>query len=343
MNKLYIAGFPGTLGGASTEMLHAIALLRRFGVGVSLVPLFAVDPAARAYCDSIGCVTHEYHPAVFKDRIVAAWNNGRFLCYLPEIMKAGRPRKVLWFNCMANAVHDIERKCHAAGWIDLHGFVSRYQRGTIKRILDPIRAVTEFAGYRPFFDVDNPLQCIKFQYRVPTDEFVIGRISRDDPAKFPRDTWELFDSIDTGGLKKKVLILGFGPETERVIGLPRNGASTYELLPPNAISAAEFFSRIHCLVQKPGPAGESYCRAIVEAFAAGVPVVSSPEYAIPELVTHFFNGLLGDDIRSLARCVNILAREEDRRKGIIDRASNFLETDSGDSVKCWEPWKQLLN
>jgi len=341
--ELWIAGHLGKCGGALSETAHCCNLLRRHGVAVHLVNLFGANADAIEYADSIGCSTHEYRPDIFRDKIVASWNCGRFLSRLPELIEAGRPRKVIWMNCMS-VTTGMELASHAAGWIDLFGFVSEYQRHKLMEALEPIAPVREFEGYAPFFDIDDCFQGIRYRYREPRpDRFVIGRISRDDPAKFPFDLWDGFERIAVPEGKKKIVrIMGFGRRAAAALREPPRTDTVYELLPQDAESTAEFLDSLDLLFYKPGPAGESYCRVIVEAMAAGVPVVSERNYAIPEIVQPGINGLLGDDSTQMATWASFLARHEGQRRRIIETARNFVKQEVGDPVKAFVPWKRLL-
>jgi intein/homing endonuclease len=99
-NEIWVGGFPSLLGGADTECLHNIDLWRKHGVDVHLVPMFMQDSSVAAYCKRIGCFIHDFHPAIFRDKLVVSYCNGEFLNALPSIMEYGKPASVGWFNCV---------------------------------------------------------------------------------------------------------------------------------------------------------------------------------------------------------------------------------------------------
>src|SRR6266545_1454483 len=98
--EIWIAGYPSPFGGADTELDHNIDLWLGQGMAVHLVPMFGCDPASRRRCDERGCITHDYHPRIFKDKLVVSFCNGEFLRLLPEIHALGKPAVTVWFNCM---------------------------------------------------------------------------------------------------------------------------------------------------------------------------------------------------------------------------------------------------
>ena len=102
-----------------------------------------------------------------------------------RIMAAGRPEKVVWFNCMT-WLFDGEREAHRQGWIDVFGFVSAYQRRYLTPQLEAIRPGVASFDYRPYFDSSS----IEWQYRPWDGCYRLGRISRDDMHKFAADTWQ---------------------------------------------------------------------------------------------------------------------------------------------------------
>lgn len=145
--EVYVAGFPSSYGGADTELDHQIDLLRRYGVEVTLVPMFGCDPRMRDSVRARGCSVLDYRADAFKDKTVVSYCNGQFLTKLPDIMEKGRPRRVIWFNCMTH-LFDAERVAHERGWIDYFGFVSNYQRRCLGPQLQAIGPYRTF-NYRP--------------------------------------------------------------------------------------------------------------------------------------------------------------------------------------------------
>src|SRR5579862_4833475 len=182
MREVFVAGFPSTYGGADTELDHLIDLLRLYDVAVTLVPMFSSEARMVESVRARGCKVVPYQDTIFRDRVVVSFCNGELLARLPQIMERGRPRRVVWFNCMTR-MFDGEKRAHAEGWIDYFGFVSEYQRRLLGPELEKLRPYRAFQ-YKPFFNVER----VEWRPRAPDDCYKVGRISRDDGSKFAPDT-----------------------------------------------------------------------------------------------------------------------------------------------------------
>lgn len=335
-----MAGYPSFFGGADTELDHNIDLWRSFGVEVNLVPMFGCDPAMRDLCDGRGCVTHPYSPGLFRDKVLVSYCNGEFLRRLPEIVEAGRPRAVAWFNCMTWTFPD-ELTAHRNGWIDVHGFNSDYQRRWLKPPLEAVAPVAELDGYRPYFNPDNAAQRIEFAYRPPGDYFAVGRISRDDAAKFAADTWNIFDKV-CAPRPKKVFILGYGPNAHGRCG-PAPAGLDWQTWLPNEVPVRHVYGLLHCLIHKTGGSRESYGRIVPEAYGFGVPVVVEDDYAFPELVEDGVTGFRCSSSDEMSFRASELAFDEGRRKRMIHAAREFLVNEIASRERCWRPWRELID
>ena len=338
--EIWVAGYPSVFGGADTELDHNIDLWLAHSVAVHLVPLSSwCDPAMRTLCDARGCVTHAYEPGIFKDKFVVSFCNGEFLAALPEIVESGRPRRVVWFNCMTWTFPD-EITAHANGWIDLHGFVSRYQRDILKPLLEEHGPVRELAGYRPFYSLDNPSQRIRFEYRPPEDWFAVGRISRDDMAKFAPDTWSIFAKV-CAPRPVKVFILGYGDNAHERCGPPPDGLD-WQTWTPNAIPVQEVYGILHTIIHKTGGSRESYCRIVPEAYASGVPLVVEDDFAFPELIEDGVTGFRCRSSDEMSFRASELAFDEAKRKRVILAGHDFLRQEIAAPARCWAAWRDVL-
>ncbi|MCP5105279.1 MAG: glycosyltransferase family 4 protein [bacterium] len=130
---------------------------------------------------------------------------------------------------------------------------------------------------------------IEFQ---PHDGFVIGRVSHLLAKKINTGYVDLIKQLNILGLK--VLIVGNGPMKEPLaqraaqLGIDRAfefaGKVCHDLLPQQI---ARFDLSLY-LTNIP----ESFCISLVECLAMGVPVVTEPKGALPELITHNDNGFM---------------------------------------------------
>ena len=308
-------------------------------VDVHLVPMFGCDPAMKQLCDARGCVTHAYEPGIFGGRVVVSFCNGPFLEALPAIVEAGRPRAVVWFNCMTwTFPHEIT--AHANAWIDYHGFVSHFQRDLLKPQLEQHRPVRELAGYRPYYSTANASQRLRFSYRPPGEWFGVGRISRDDGAKFAHDTWDIFYKV-CAPLPKKVFILGYGPNAHCAVRARAAGLD-WQTWGPNEVPVREVYERLHAILHKTGGSRESYCRIVPEAYAAGVPLVVEDDFAFPDLIVNGVTGFLCKSSDEMSFRASELAFDEAKRKRVIFAAHDHLREEIASAARCWEAWDSIL-
>ena len=335
--ELWVAGFPSAYGGADTELDHQIDLWRARGVAVHLVPMFGCDEAARVSVLERGCQVHDFEPGIFRDKIVASFCNGGFLEALPSIVETGRPARVIWFNCMT-WLFDREKDAHAKGWIDLFGFQSRYQRHMLTPQLEHIGPVRTFP-YQPFFNVAR----VPWRYREWNGTYSVGRISRDDGAKFSEDTWTIFNDVRTPpGLRKKVYVLGYGENAARKIGPPPDGLDC-TILAPGEIPADEFYGSIDTLIHKTGGSRENYSRVLVEAYAHGVVPIVERDFGFPEIVVHGETGFMSSDSRAMSEYAGQLAADAALHRRMAENGRRHLEEVLAGADACWRGWEQALD
>ena len=335
MREIWVAGFPSLLGGADTELDHLIDLLRAHDVPVVLVPMFGAADAMRDSVLARGCRVETYRPDIFADRIVVSFCNGRFLERLPEIHAAGRPARVIWFNCMT-FLFKSEKTAHAAGLIDTFGFVSDYQYRLLGPQLAAIRPF-EALDYHPFFNVDR----VPWRYRFLRDTYRVGRISRDAPNKFAPDTWRIFDRVlAPANLKKQVFMLGCGPKATEKIGPPPPGLN-WLTWRPNAIPAAQFYDTVDTMIHKTDNSRESYCRVLIEAYAHGVVPIVENDFAFPELLVHGETGFMSSVSDEMSYYASWLAMNPDAHQQMASNGRHHLHT-LIDAEKCWRGWEAVV-
>lgn len=334
--QVWVAGFPSFYGGADTELDHLIDLFRACGVGVNLVPMFGCDERMRKTVLERGCRVLDYRDEVFGDKIVVSLCNGQFLAKLPAIMAAARPGKVIWFNCMTY-LFDRERAAHARGWIDVFGFQSAYQRSCLLPQLETIRPVQTFP-YRPYFNAER----IEWRYRKWEGTYRVGRISRDDQAKFAPDTWRIFERVLVPPrLKKKVYILGYGSNAAKKIG-PAPPTLDWMTWNGNAIPATQFYRTIDTMIHKTGGSRENYPRVLLEAYAHGVVPIVERAYAFPELVKHEETGFMADSSDEMSYYASFLAMNPAVHRRAAEAGRRHLEDVLTDVQASWRAWRQIL-
>lgn len=340
MKSLWIAGFPSFFGGADTELLHMVDLWRKYNLDINLVPMFGCDPKIKEYVLDLGCKVHEYTKNIFQDQIVSSWCNDQFLKYLPEIMEYGKPSQVLFANCMT-WLFDAEKIAHKNRWIDKFIFVSDYQEQLLVPQLETISPTNKLEGYFPYFNINNPIQKLKFQYKENSNYFCMGRVSRDDPAKFSSDTWNIFYKV-CSPLPTKTFILGISDKVIKKIGDPPQGLD-WMFWSPNSIPVHEFYDRIHVMIHKTGGSRESFGRTVLEAYCSGVIPIVEDSYAMPQLVIDGITGFRCNSSDEFSYRASQLAFNHKMRKKMTYSGYDFLINNLCNEEKCIAPWLKLLS
>lgn len=352
--EIWVAGYPGLVGGADTELDHNIDLWREFGSDVHLVPMpwrqpdgtlaTPTQPAdrMRELCDRRGCTTHLWRPDIFKGKVVVSFCNGGFLEALPEIAAEGKPSKTIWFNCMT-WLFPKEIEAHRLGLIDIFGFQSRYQRDRLVPELSRHNPVTELTGYRPYFSLNNAGQSLVWSYRAPDEYFGQGRISRSDAAKFPEDLWKIFGQV-TAPRPVKTFVLGWSEKVREKCGEPHARCPwlDYLLWGMGGTSAKDFYARLHVLIHKTGGSRENWPRVVIESFAAGVVPIVEHDYGFADLIADGVDGFLCSSSEEMSYRASQLAWDEDTRRRMVFAGHETLLREHADPARCWQPWQAVL-
>jgi glycosyltransferase involved in cell wall biosynthesis len=337
--EIWVAGYPSYYGGADTELDHQISLWLASGVDVHLVPNGAPDRAMLADVTARGAITHAYRPDIFAGKLVVSYCNGPFLERLPIICGAGRPRTVVWLNCMTwTSAPELE--CHRRGLIDLFGFQSRYQRSMLLPQLEACKPLRELEGYRPFFDLDRWSKGVP-ALATPPEEcgyYGLGRVSRDDRGKYPADLWSTFRRV-TAPRPVKCFVLGWGDNARQKCGPPQaHRGLDWMVWGPGAVPAHELYRRVHTLMHQTGGSRENWPRVAFEAWASGVALLAERDYAWPELVADGETGILCASSDEFAQRASELAFDEPKRRGIVEAARGRLVSEHcnpGRSLAVW--------
>ena len=341
VHEIWVAGYPSFVGGADTELDHMIDLWRMNGVAVHLVPSFPPDQAMRQFCDERGCNTHDYSPDVFCDRVVVSYCNGDFLKQLPAIAKAGRPKAVIWANCMSWHFDD-ELHAHDLGLIDYFMFQSDYQRRCLLPRLEERRPVRILEGYRPYFSLDNRAQDLRYDLTPPDDYFGVGRVSRDDGDKYAAETWMTFAKV-CAPRPIKVFMLGFGAAAQARCGAePPCNWLDWMYWTPGAIPVREFFERIHVLVHRTGGAQENWPRIVPESWASGIPVIVDDDYGVTEMVSDGVNGFKVKSSDEASFRASQLAFDEPLRNRMAQAGYETLHQEHANAERSMSPFWRLF-
>ena len=337
--RLFVAGYPGVVGGANTECWHTVDLWRRFGAEVRFLPAAASDPAWRDRLERIGCRTIE---GPWDDLCRANGLAGGTVvsfCNRPFLRDAARFRdlgcRIVWIGCMNWLFPEERQHYQRCGPFDAYVFQSRFQQSELLPQLEKF-------GVRP-------AQCHWIRGALAWDAFgfrplphcrgtplVVGRISRAAADKFSANTWPIYRRIPH---PVRARVMAWDPQIARKLGEPPPWA---ECLPAGAETAEQFFHRLHCMIQVNGGAQENWPRSGLEAMAAGVPVVAENRWGWREMIRHGQTGYLADNEDELAFYAARLAYDEDLRMEMVSRARKVLEEELANPEILWDAWRGVF-
>jgi glycosyltransferase involved in cell wall biosynthesis len=336
---VFVIGYPSALGGANTELWHTIKLWRRFGVKVTLVPTWKADRGWRVCLDALGCRTVESNPddlqnvPGLKGGIVVSLCNTKFLAAAQRFRELDC--RIVWLGCMNWLFPEERLHYRKHGPFHFHVFQSRYQRDQLAPQLRRFGWRNEQgAVIRGALDLDEfPWRPLPHTAGGP---LVLGRVSRPDADKFPRDLWQQFSRIDR---PVQYRILGWSKEAAARAGLPPRWA---ECLPPCGQPVPQFLGALHALAPGLGAAVENWPRYALESMAAGVPLVVEETGGTVEMIEHGQTGYLCESVEEMAGYVERLADDEPGRMRMIVAARAAVER-LADPAVLWEQWREVFH
>ncbi|PXY32794.1 glycosyltransferase family 4 protein [Prauserella muralis] len=149
----------------------------------------------------------------------------------------------------------------------------------------------------------------------------IGRLTEEKGVRLLMAAWDLLHA--RGGTGLPLVVAGSGPLETEVVAWARGRGDVRFLGLRDRDGCAELTARAAALVA-PSEWLEGFGLVVVEAMAAGVPVVASGHGAFPELVDDGVTGLLHrpGDAESLAACVRRIVADlrDNARMGTAGRA-----------------------
>jgi len=337
--RVFVLGYPGDVGGANTELWHTVKLWRRSGIDVTLVPTWQAEPRWQARLDALGCRTVHCSPEALHTLeglaggVVVGMCNAHFLACGPRLRELGC--KTVWVPCM-NWLFPAERLLYARlGTFDRHVFQSRFQRDQLVpqlrrwgfresagRVIRGAMAAEEFApAPRP---------------HAAGEAFVVGRISRAEPDKFPRNLWQVYGRIPHA---LRARVLGWSEAIESRLGPPPAWA---ECRPAGSLPVLGFLATLHAMVPVGGEAVENWPRVGLEAMAAGVPLVVPAEGGWSEMLRHGQTGYLCRSDDETAFYTARLAYDEAHRLAIAQQAREALVGDLAEPAGLARAWRELF-
>ena len=330
---VYLLGYPGDIGGANTEIWHTVRLWRRYGVAVTAVPMWLDDLAWRARLESIGCKILTSKPGALTippGSVCVGFCNTQ-ICHS---MNRLRECKIVWVPCM-NYLTDQEAEIPPFA---RYVFQSRYQQG----LLQPQLAARGVPPYhcrliRGAFQINDFPYCERLHR--PGEPFVVGRLSRGDPKKWPANLWNTYGQIPN----VRARVMGWTDRIARKCGPAPGWAET---LPPCAQTARDFLTSIHCLVTtsdgRDHPAAiENWPRVGLEAMASGVPIVTENRGGWQEMLDHGRTGFFCDTPDQVVAHATRLAGNEALRQNVARAAREAVRRLTAPEP-IWRRWERLF-
>ena len=175
------------------------------------------------------------------------------------------------------------------------------------------RVTTIHNTIRPFQRPDDAVvDAFRRQQKIPTDAFVYGMVSRLDPSKGHMDALAAFDRLaaDDGGVW--LVIAGSGRHEAKIRSAARRSSAADRIVFLGQrrdvrviLGALDVF--VHPAVADPCPL------AVLEAMAAGLPIIAYADGGVPELVQDGDSGLLArrGDVVDLTGLIGLLRKDPD--------------------------------
>ena len=176
------------------------------------------------------------------------------------------------------------------------------------------------------FRQNTGLDALKARFSVRDDERVLLYVGRLSGAKRIEILIRLTKRLLKEGLKLKTVIVGEGPDRNRLESLSRSIAENIVFtgrIPHSQIPDYYFLGDVFVLPSL----SEGLPTVLLEAAAAGKPCVASNVNGVPDIVVHGATGFLVDklDLESYVHYVRLLLTDETLRKRMGEKAETHVE------------------
>lgn len=352
---LYIFNWPSNVGGADTKVTHLLLLLHR-DYDITMVPNTReqlLQLGWRKFLKRLGVKAALWSELPKKlNGGALSLCNGRFLGEGTVLQAKQRGLRVIWSSEMMWH-HGPEIAAVAFGVIDKVLYVSEMQ----KQLLAP--------GYGkcPSAITGNYIDPSFFPFserpRAADAPLVIGRLSRPDPAKFPPDFPEFYESLDLGRaalprrrtrgsvcatIQTKFRVMAWSEELAQVYARHRFDAR-WDLLAKEAESQVQFLHSLDLFVYSLGPNfRESWGRSTVEAMLTGaVPLVpKGGGHHLENMVPHGKAGFVCANNEDYREHVQRLRKDVMLRKKFSRAARRHAENELCNRAEHLRVWLEAL-
>lgn len=344
MKPIILLGAPGPVGGARTESGDTALLWRSMGLPVSVLPV-STEPE------------NPWTPRL-KQAGCKVW---------PEIKPNDWPSQPWLFRSI---VVDFACERAARNW-------DRLARMGCELVHVPCHCFTlpyEYDSFRHrppsavMFQSEYQRNCLSLQYtqfgvpaerqylihgafdlsayatphppRDPETELVVGRIARDVPSKWPPFLFRVLE-LAHEVIPLRAICLGWTKALEPFTGKPPGWIECHA---PGSLAVRELLATLHCLLcfGMPSEPAENWSRVVLEAFAAGVPVVADRRGGYCEQIEHNKTGILVESVDDAAQAIVRLAMDEAFRADIGRRAFASLKT-LANPQRIGDQWRRLFD
>ncbi len=335
---MYVFGWPSSLGGADTKLAHLLLLLRGH-YALTCVPndeLHLHDREWTTFLDDLGVNYARLDSLPPKlDGIGLALGNHGF--FARDIARRAKERglKIIWSSEMMWH-HDGELKAVGAGLVDMVLYTSEFQ----KAALEPGYRAARGSGL-PSAVMGNYIDPSSFPFvERRGDAFVIGRLSRPDPLKYPEDFPVFYEQLQLPDTRFRVMAWD-DQLVKKYRWHPFNGR--WDLLRAGQETPVDFLHSLDVFVY---PLGhnfrESWGRSTVEAMLAGcVPLVPSG-HQFETLVRDGETGFICGDFLDWKEHAHCLYRDAALRRRMAATAREHAVTTLCDHDTHLRAWREVL-
>ena len=342
MKTIVLISCPSPVGGGQVEAGHTALLWRSLGIPVTIIPVrkhFTENPWIERLT-AAGCkITPVIDPTDIPSqswlygRIVVDFAAERAVKLWPSMLKMGC--RLVHVPCMVETTPaEANNFRHSPPTAVV--FQSDYQRQRLglQYTLFGVKPERQVLIHGAFDDSEFPYRPAEHKPGAP---FVLGRIGRDVPAKWSHRLLPILSAVRERGIDVRGSFLGWTPQMAKYTGpLPEWCHAN----PPGAIPASVYYRDLHTLLCV-GECKENWPRVVLEAMAAGVPVLADDHSGFTEMVQQGETGLLCATQEEFSHDLLRLATDEKYRLAIAKQARDALPLFT-DPTAIGEKWATLF-
>ncbi len=240
--------------------------------------------------------------------------------------------KIVWSNEMMWEFKG-EAKSAKAGLVDRVLWLSEFQ--------SKVKAFAEMYRNVPYTIVENYIDPDDFHWKERRNEtFTIGRLSRPDPVKFPRNFPNFYELLGLRDVRYR--IMAWSEEMANQYRWHRFGPE-WELLPKNKMPALDFLWSLDVFVYPLGHRfKESWGRVVVEAMLTGCPPLVPVGHHFHNMLLDKESGYLCGPFEEWQEAVQQLYRDYPHRLRMSKRCTEYAREVHCDPERHRAIWREAL-